>query len=168
MKQVIQETTKEFWTRFKEQAFHVVSFAFAFMILGTFVPQMYYTYFDKTNYYETTDLEIITEKVYACEDVEYVFSRSAREDLELHIHSDLLKVLDDDRLQQVYAFPPVEASAGRGDIIIRSSRKIPCDVEEGTYIIRFFYNYEFKGSKRIFTNDSPPFIIERQIEVINP
>lgn len=134
--------------RIKQQIWHIINFALIFTILGGLIPDFYYKYIDKTSYYSVESAVVIQENVKKCENVDFVFKRTALEDLDIDGKVDLVLV-NSKNDEQVYSFPRKNEFAGKGELLVKDTVKIPCNLEEtGDFKLKLFASYYIKGFRR--------------------
>lgn len=152
----------------RSRGIYIAFFAMVFVMFGTLVPDVYYRYFDKTQYYQVIDIELLATTYPACGKVSYLVKRVSLIDMTLKIESNLLKVEENGQLVKVHIFPTVVSGAGKGNDWIKAMRQLPCDLDEGDYIIQFFYNYNYNSIEKVFRKDTKPFIVSKEIQIVKP
>lgn len=141
-------------TKFVKNVLVVMLFITSFNVVGYLLPQIYYQYFDRTEYLKFQDsVEVTLDKYKVCDDVELTFRREAAEDLEYQSITQLV-------LYQIYQeeaepntfkklfFEPQYGIIKKGATNIKIAVPLPCAVEPGEYYFEGAYNYQVKNIKR--------------------
>jgi hypothetical protein len=141
-----------------------VIFAMLFVLLGALIPDVYFRYFDKTEYYVINSIKVDDSKTYkACEVQEIEITRTALENLTGEFM--FILSLEDIDNRNVYS-KTIPSTVEKGSRTIKSEQLLPCkagvgtDIREGKYRWTLSYEYEFRGVKRVALNKSNLFLIK--------
>lgn len=117
-------------------------FAAAFAILGYFVPQAYYQYFDKTQYFTVeTPMQVIGNDFTACDIVpvevhrKTMFAMQAVSVSELVLYNGNVEV----------ARYKKDLSINLDNTAMLTTWELPCSLKPGIYFFRGVVKYQFRG-----------------------
>lgn len=128
----------------------VLTFAVLFSLLGTFIPQTYYQFFDTTEYYKIAEpVEIEDRDYFACDYVNAYITRTSLIDGHGDSIINLSLVREDtgevvDRI--VSSERHVTITQGTGTVI--THWEIPCNADPGSYHYDGVVEYEVRGIKK--------------------
>lgn len=152
---------KPFLQELRERRFYVLLFAVLFSLLGRFLPNAYYQYFDRTEYYSIEIPQIEDKNLKVCDDVNYFYKRIAKQNLQFAVRVDLILFESGRPEHQIHTWVAEPNNAEAGELIIENKRELPCDMPEGFYKLRFFYNYDVYGVEKVYTKDSELFQVSK-------
>lgn len=131
---------------FSMRVFSALLFAVIFGLLGWAIPETYFRYFDKTQYYVVEQPVSVDKTIYQpCEDTVVTLVRTALVDTIGEFEVDL-RLIDVDGVQFNVNQAHISrvASIAGGKTVVRASYPLPCDIPEGVYFwqatIRYHVN----------------------------
>lgn len=161
-----------FSDRIKEQLIFMMFFAMLFAGFGYYIPKIYYTYFDKTQYYEVKlPIEVENKKYYPCDYVNvHVIRRSlinvtSEAQIELRLYRDDGSGIKDLVDKQFRKLNIIKSSNDKFDTII-SHWLIPCFVQPGRYIFEGLAPYKVNGIDKTTLLITEDFIINASSSAI--
>lgn len=128
-------------------------FAFLFIFTGWAIPQIFFSYFDTTNYYEVL-LPVRTDalKYNTCDTAKLYITRNSKIDAKARVILELVDIYENTEVTSETR--PLSIEKGRQTIT--ALFKLPCDLQGGTYYIRGLVTYEVRGvdkNTKIYTTN---------------
>lgn len=126
----------------KDSVCDILLFAAAFMVLGYFIPQFYYQYLDKTQYFVIDNPMIVGgTDFYACDTVT------------VEVHRKTMYAMQAVSVSELVLFSGnVEVARYKKDLSINADSSVtsttwdlPCNIKPGTYFFRGVVSYKFRG-----------------------
>lgn len=146
--------------RLQQQFIYMLTIGALFSVIGWAVPNLYYHYLDKTEYYSLTQPVSVNQQTYKpCEEVILSAKRIALTDLVVDVSNSLIKIDkdNDDTMIRVYEAPErpnivVEETTGQPVALVLT---LPCNIVDGTYFWQGAVQYELYDSQKtyIYTTD---------------
>lgn len=128
----------------------VIVFAVLATLLGTLIPQTYYQFFDKTDYYQITSPVLIGEgDHYACELVDAYINRTSLIDGhgDSIINLSLIKKESGEVVDRIISKERrISITQGSGTVI--THWEIPCNAKPGLYYYDGVVEFEVRGIKK--------------------
>lgn len=117
-------------------------FAFLFIFTGWAIPQIFFSYFDTTNYYEVL-LPVRTDapKYNACDTAKLYITRNSKIDVNARVILELVDI--NENIEVVSEIRQLSIEKGRQTIV--ALFKIPCDAQGSNYYIRGIVTYKVRG-----------------------
>lgn len=126
--------------------FHIIFFAAAFAFLGQYIPQTYYQYFDKTNYYQIQVPAPIEMRDYkACDKVDVYIIRKSLIDGQGDSIINLSLIKDGNGTRERVATENKRVSITAGDGTIITHWALPCEIKPGNYFFEGTVKYQVRG-----------------------
>lgn len=124
--------------------------------LFSLAPKMYFEYLDDTIYFDVIEVSIPGEKVFApCEQVPIELFRVSLVNTSATFIDELVLVNVDSE-EEVRRYTG-ETAINEGTKTIAITYNLPCEVDEGNYIIRSITEYEIRGVSKQTAWTSPVF-----------
>lgn len=128
-----------------EKLFHVVFFALAFVLMGKFIPEIYFKYFDKTEYY-TVEIPILLDKkeYKACETLIMEIKRNSLVNTDATSYLELILVRESGANQEFDRITK-QIVLDKGQKEIGVPLPIPCNSIPGTYFYQGVVGFTING-----------------------
>lgn len=128
-------------------------FAFHFMLIGWLVPELYFKYFDNTNYYTVVQPVPVDKKWYKpCDDVQVTATRTSLVNVNLDVNIELILRKDGDTIFKVpngKVHRTATVQQGKG-VTILVTYPLPCDLPPGLYYWQIIATYKVHGYDRTY------------------
>lgn len=135
-------------------------FTMFFVVIGYYVPRLWLEYIDPREYFKMElPLAVDGTEHKPCDAVKFLSKRTAETDLYIHIHTDFSRSADMG-LETVYSEDRTR-TVPKGEGVVITSYSLPCDIPEGTYLIKGTVSYEVQGVKRYYYFISDTFEVRR-------
>lgn len=139
---------------------NAILFGCAFAIIGWAVPEIYLTYFDKSEYYIARVSSINKISYAPCDKLQFTVERISNVKSSAVFITMLVRLEDENRKVTV------ARKQGTGDISfgnqsIANTFNIPCDADEGFHILHRVVIYKVFDREKVFTYSSEPFYISK-------
>jgi len=139
---------------------NAVIFGCAFAFLGWIIPDFYLTYFDQRDYYIARVSGLDKVSYLPCDKLQFTVERNSHVKSPATFITMLVRLKDDK--QKV----TIARRQGLGDITfgsqsIANTFDIPCDAQEGYYILHRVVIYKVFDREKVFTYSSEPFYISK-------
>ncbi len=128
---------------------HMVLFGMAFIVLGYYIPKIYYAYFDKKVYYEITNPVIVEQKInHQCNYVDAYIHRKVLAPMKGNSVRQLTLIRENDGLKQRIRSFSTDIQADIGEATMVVHWQLPCDIPVGTYFFEGTVEYKvFENTK---------------------
>lgn len=131
-----------------------------FLYLGWIIPNIYLTYFDGSEYYVAKFISLDKPSYKPCETIMFTIHRDSKVKSAATFTTNLFRVID--AANKI----PVARRSGPGDITvgeqsIANTFVIPCDAQEGYYILRRVVIYSVYDREKTFSYQSPGFVVSK-------
>jgi hypothetical protein len=170
MMDVVQRHSSTFFERVKQQFFYMVAMATMFTLIGWGLPQIYYQYLDKTQYYSLSQPVSVDKPVYEpCDSVNIIAKRVALAPLVVDIDNSLILVetaTDSSKLLRVYELPRREnlVIQETDGAIVSAELVLPCTLVDGTYFWQGAVEYEHNGKATTYIYATDQFEVKNASE----
>jgi len=154
----------------KLQLRYILFFGFLFLFAGWLIPEIYFKYFDTTQYYRITIPIQLDKKIYsACDSqmgttvrVSYIDTiiEYSRVLVNITSPSEPFKILS--TVKQ--ATLPVKRTPLQGETIY-SAYQIPCDTEDGIYFWEGVALYTYRNNEKTFYVNTETFTIKNNSDI---
>jgi hypothetical protein len=126
----------------KDSACEIAIFAAVFAVLGYFIPQAYYQYFDKTQYFSIENPMMVEgNNFYACDTITVEVHRKAAYAMQAVSVSELVLYKDNVEVARYKK----DLSINLDSDIVHTTWDLPCNLMPGNYFFRGVVNYKFRG-----------------------
>lgn len=123
----------------------IAFFAFMFAGVGYFVPEIYFRYVDKTEYYFIQNPIVVENTIVRpCEKITVEINRKSLIATNAVSVRELVLIKDN---VEVARFT-TDIAINLNDSKVHAQWLIPCDVEPGTYMFRGVVSYPFRGQNK--------------------
>jgi hypothetical protein len=120
-------------------------FAFAFAGIGYIVPEIYYKYFDNTQYYTITNPVTVEGALFKpCDKVTVEIHRKALIATTAISVRELVLVKDNIEVARFRS----DISINLNEEIVHTQWQLPCDLDPGIYMFRGIVNYQYRGVEK--------------------
>lgn len=128
-----------------EKLFHVTFFAVAFVLMGKFIPEIYYQYFDKTKYY-TIEVPVLIDKMEyrACDTLVMEVRRNSLVDVDAKSYLEMVLIRSNGSDMEVSRLTR-EIVLEKGQSKVGVPLPIPCDSVPGEYFYRGIVSFTING-----------------------
>lgn len=142
----------------------MIIFAAMFAFLGYYIPRIYLTYFDKTDYYKIYSPVAINQSTphYACEDVEVSFTKESLIDGKGEVNVALNLYKNNNGEKNRIDFQEFNVPLTKGEQIITLKLKLPCGIDSGIYYFEGVISYRVKGIEKTHSFFSEKFNILKE------
>lgn len=147
--------------KFNHRLMYALLFGALFVFVGWVLPEMYFKYFDKTEYYKVTQPVSVDKKIYhPCDDITFDIKREALLDIVASIRFEAVRLIPGDGVQKYPMTQATQASftKGKGQILV--THKLPCEVPDGTYNILASVKYVVRNFEKNYVWSSELFKVE--------
>ncbi len=136
-------------------------FGCAFVFLGWVIPNMYFTYFDTTEYYTAKFVMLDNKEYNACDTITFAISRDSKAKSGATFTISLVL------LNGIHEKVPLARRSGPGDItfgkdVITNTFTIPCDVPSGFYLLSRSVIFKVYDREKVFNYQSDTFYIKQK------
>lgn len=155
---------KYFDKHFTKRIWFALIFAFHFIVIGWLIPNFYFHYLDKTDYYTVVQPVSVDQKWYKpCDDVVLTTIRTSVLDFSGNVQTNLL-------LKQgnnvIFRVPDVNfnrrVSVKKGvKVAVAFSYPLPCSLADGVYYWQVTLDYKVKGFDREYIAVSDTFQVNQ-------
>lgn len=141
-----------------------VAFALVFIIIGLFLPDLYYKYLDQTQYYSVQQPIPVAQKWYKpCDDVVMTAIRDSRFDVSGTVQTDLVLKQGNN---EIFKVPNVKFNRGisvkKGNsVTVSFSYRLPCDLADGVYYWQLSFSYKVRGFDKEYVAISDLFNVNQ-------
>lgn len=126
-----------------------ILFGIAFMVTGYIIPNLYYRFFDSTNYYEIKIPLPVEERVYKpCELVDVYIVRKSLIDTQGDSIINLALIRDGNENRERISTETKRISITKGDGTIITHWQLPCMITSGEYFFEGTVKYEVRGFEK--------------------
>jgi hypothetical protein len=153
MKQQINDFVKNI----KNAFWYIVVSSTMFILVGYYLPKIYFDYFDMTDYYSVSVPIEVDKNLYTpCEKVVWTMHRKALVDIDAMATTELILMKGN---EEVYR-NQVPLVLEKGEYNVKTSQTLPCVLTSGDYFYRGIVSYRINGSLKRFSYFTNPFIVE--------
>jgi len=134
-------------------------FAIAFAVVGKFIPEIYFRYFDRTVYYFIEQPISVDKTVYKpCEITRVTINSVALVDITGWSVVDLVLIRADNKLEKVAAIQRVSAIP-KGERTLIVDWPLPCDISDGIYYWQAVIKYDVRGIQKTYSYLTDTFMV---------
>ena len=120
-------------------------FACMFAAIGYFVPEIYFRYFDRTQYYLIQNPIVVENTlIRPCDKVTVEINRKSLISTNALSVRELVLIKDSIEVARF----TTDIAINLNDTIVHAQWLIPCDVTPGTYMFRGVVSYKFRGQEK--------------------
>lgn len=147
------------------RTFSALLFAIIFGLLGWAIPETYFRYFDKTEYYTVEQPVSVDQTIYQpCDDTVITLVRTALVDTIGEFEVDL-RLIDVDGVQfnVNQAHITRVASIAGGKSVVRASYPLPCNLPDGVYFWQATIRYHVNGIEKQYVYVTQTFQVLQEL-----
>jgi hypothetical protein len=141
----------------RNQAAYILGFATLFILVGWGIPDLYFRYFDKTDYYQINRFDFDTPEFKRCTPITYTFSRTSLINSEIRRNREL-SLLNAETRKEVWR-EQVNDFIDATTAIIHGEINPPCNLPDGQYMLNILITYQYRGMDKSYMFTSPKFLI---------
>jgi len=136
---------------------HMILSAMLFVLVGYYLPKIYFEYFDKTDYYSVSVPIEVNKNLYGpCEKVIWTMHRKALIDIDAMATTELILMRGN---EEVYR-NQIPLALEKGEYDVTTFQTLPCVLEDGEYFYRGIVSYRLNSSLKRFSYYTNPFRVE--------
>lgn len=132
--------------------------ALVFSVTGYLFPVIYYTFFDRVDYYEIYDIHFDQENYKPCDTAILTLTRKVNINAQVEYIDELRLLKNDGNVDEVYRYIG-KANWIKENNTIKLKYKLPCELEEGTYYIDSISSFRIYGIEKTKYFQTPKFNI---------
>lgn len=161
------EPLKKLAKHTKIQMPYILIFTAIFSLLGYILPELYYKYIDKTEYYRTEIPVQLNKKVFSpCDKQIATVKRTAAFDMEVSSTRVLIRVNGANSITRLH-----ETTVVRDNIpvdrtlqpkVVTGTFELPCNLPDGTYYWDLSVRYQYRGNVKYNKNITETFTVSRE------
>lgn len=155
----VKQKLNNIFTRIKGQFVYMVFFALSFVLMGKFIPELYYTYFDTTTYY-SMELPLKTDKLnyHPGDTVKTTMKRTSQ--LDMDAFSVIELVLVDEVTKNEIWRERRDLSVNKGYEELTINYILPTNIDDGKYFYQGTVHYTIKGQQKYFNFYTDTFLVD--------
>ena len=159
MKIAFSPILRDRWDDLLNMVSHIAIFAAVGVVLGYYMPKVFFEYIDKTQYY-TIEIPISVDKrVYKpCDRVTWIIKRNSKIDFEAVSTVELVLIKDNEEVARETRPLFIE----KGDAIVRTKMTLPCLLDTGEYRYHGIIVFRHNEVTKHLTLKTEPFWITNE------
>jgi hypothetical protein len=128
-----------------------------FILVGYYLPKIYFDYFDMTDYYSVSVPIKVNKNLYTpCEKVTWTMRRKALVDIDAMATTELILMKGNEEVYRNQTSLVLE----KGEYDVTTSQVLPCLLINGDYFYRGIVSYRINSTLKRFSYYTDPFRVE--------
>lgn len=148
-----------FFPKIRSQIIYMVFFSLAFVLMGKFIPEIYFTYFDTHEYY-SMELPVKVDKpeYLPGEDVKLKIKRTSDVDMDAFSIVELILIDQDTKTEAYRVRRDLSVNKGYDEFSIVFT--LPDKLQDGKYFYQGTVNFDYRGIQKHFNFYTNTFLVD--------